>query len=513
MPDYVNVKGVDVAWEQFGEAGPPVLFIPSFVSHLDLGKANPVIGRFVELLAEFCRLVVYDKAGTGLSGPVDHPPTLEERVAEARTVLAAAGHDRAAIMGLSEGGPTAIMLAATAPQLVSKMVLFGTFPFGALVGTPLGQRSTPELWRAAFQARGLEDHLPSDDQIERVMRFEEAIFERWGTGDALEILAPAAAAAPSMKSMVARFERCAASPQMAQATWASSTRLDVLDVLPSVSVPTLVTHFTDDPLPVQLGRIIAERIPDARMLEMPGNDHAPWLGDDPKRLLHAVEEFLTGERHEPTPERRVMSVLFQDIVGSTETAASLGDKAWRALLEAHNEVARSLFAEHRGQHVKSLGDGFVASFDGPSQAIRCGLELIDRLAELDIVCRVGVHTGEVELLENDIGGLGVHIAARVSAVAAEGSVFVSRTVRDLVIGSSVSFEEAGEHELKGVPDRWALFRASPVSEAPRALDVSDEKIMTTGDRAAVRVSRATPRVTRALLGANPVFREQRDRLD
>jgi len=444
----------EIAYKVVGEGDVEIVWIPSFVSHIEFYWTDASIKSWIDRIASFSRVVIFDKLGTGCSDPVDGIPTVEDRAAEIESVVKAVGMECPVLFGLSEGGPSSIYYAATHPGKVRALLLFGTFPRGA---TGL---ESPADAIAALRESGIEEkYLPTGPQIERVNEFQEAVFERWGEGEALECLVPSF----SNRSALALLERLSASPGMARATITSGAALDVTDLLPTVSVPTLVVHATDDLVPVGWGRFLADKIPNARLIEVEGRDHAPWLSD-PERIVGEIEEFLTGTRHAADPTRALMTVLFTDIVGSTERAADLGDARWRSLLGEHDRLTKAAVARYDGRAVKSTGDGYLATFDGPVRAIRCAEELIEELGGADLEIRAGIHTGEVEVIGDDIGGMAVHLAARVNALAEPGEILASRTVRDLVVGSGVAFVQRGEPELKGVPGRWELVAVAREGE-------------------------------------------------
>jgi class 3 adenylate cyclase len=507
---YARLGDSNIAYQVTGAGERDVVLVPSFVSHLDLLWANPVLGRFFERTAEFSRLIVFDKLGTGLSDPVASVPTIEERVSEVEAVMAAARCERATLFGLSEGAPTSLVLAAMRPEQVEGLVIFGGF------ACPLDAENA----RTVLLDRGLDEYAPTDAQIARMARFREAVFGRWGEGEALACLLPSVAEYGQGRRTLELFERCAASPGMARATLEAASHIDVIDVLPTIRAPTLVVHFRDDLVPVQYGRLIADLVPGARILELDGRDHAPWLAEDPDAVLSEVEEFVTGTRHAPAPERALATVLFTDIVGSTERAAVLGDRAWRDLLERHDALVHAEIDRGGGRAVKSTGDGILATFDGPAQALRCARSLIAAVEELGIEIRAGAHTGEVELIGNDVGGMAVHIGARVAAEANAGEILVSRTVRDLMIGSGIDFEGRGRHALKGVSDEWELFAAETRTE-PRSEEAEIARIetpaaregMRTGDKVTAALARWTPGTMRTLAaGLSPQTRERTQRI-
>lgn len=411
-----------------------LVLVPGFVSHVEEMWEEPNLARFFGRLATFSRLIVFDKRGTGLSDPVTGAPTLEERMDDVRAVMDAVGSARAALFGISEGGPMSILFAATYPERVSALVLYGT------------------------TARFLVDRdFPCGVPPERFEALLAVIEQDWGRGALLEMFAPTVADDQRTREWWGRFQRHAASPGMVRGLMELLAEIDVRAVLPAIRVPTLVLHRTKDrAVPVAAGRYVAEHIPGARFFEQPGIDHTPWFGEA-DALLDEIEEFLTGARHSREPDRVLATVLFTDIVGSTEVAARLGDRKWHDLLDAHNSAVRRELARFGGREIAAAGDGFLATFDGPARAIRCACAIEKVVAALGIAVRAGLHTGECELMGEDVGGIAVHIGARVAALAGGGEVLVSSTVKDLVAGSELAFVERGSHVLKGVPDEWRLF--------------------------------------------------------
>ncbi len=430
--------GVHVAYQVFGEGDIDLVYVAGFTSHIELLWEHEPARRFFEGLASFARVITFDRRGSGLSDRVAEAPTLEQRMEDLIAVLGAAGSQRAAIIGASEGASMAILFAATHPERTQALILAGgmartawaeDYPWGA----------PPQ---ALFESMG------------------ELIAPQWGAGAVVEIAAPSQEGNDEVRAFYGRMERSSASPGMIGQLIAMFLEIDVRDICPSVKVPTLVVHRTHDRLVnVRHSRWLAEHIPGARLLEMPGSDHIPYY-EARVEALGAVQEFLTGARAVPEPQRTLATVLFTDVVDSTKTAADVGDARWRELLEAHTKVFREALERHGGREVKSLGDGFLATFDGPARAIRGAQAIIDGSA---IPVRAGIHTGECEVMGDDIGGIAVHIAARVSAEAGAREVLVSRTVKDLVAGSGITFDDRGTHELKGVPDSWQLLA---VSSAP-----------------------------------------------
>jgi class 3 adenylate cyclase len=439
MPEtrYARNDDVHLAYQVWGRGQHDLVLIPGFVSHLEVIWSHPAPAHFLERLGSFARVISFDRRGTGLSDPVTvtEAPDLDTRMRDIAAVMDAAGSERAVLVGLSEGGPAAVLFGATHPERSEGLVLYGSMA-----------RSTHS-----------DDHpwLPSAEDFNQAA--EEFLVPSWGRGVVVDITAPSRVDDPDVVAWFGRFERAGISPGMISSVAAMFFDTDVRAVLPAIRVPTLVVHRLGDRLVnVRSGRYLAEHIPGARFVGVPGTDHAPFF-QGPEEILDAIEEFVTGARHAVEPDRRLATVLFSDIVGSTERAAAIGDSRWRELLERHQEVIRAELDRGGGTEVKTLGDGFMATFDGPARAIRCATAIRDATAVLDLSMRIGLHCGEVEVMGNDIGGIAVHIAARVGALAGAGEVLVSRTVVDLVAGSGIEFDDRGEHELKGVPGSWRLF--------------------------------------------------------
>ncbi len=473
---YAQSGDVNIAYQVVGDGPIDLVFVPGFVSHLDLQWAEPRIARFLEKLASFSRLILFDKRGTGLSDPVAGPAPLEDRMDDVRAVMDAAGSERAALFGLSEGGPMSVLFAATYPERTRALVLCGTTPTGNLDpdDNPGGQR-----WVDLFQSA-------------------RAAAEHWGEGHTLGLLAPSG---DSERDRIGRaaFERSAASPQMAQTALDMVTEFDVRDLLPNVRVPTLVLHRAEEFIPVECAHYMAEHIPGARLVVLPGMDHVPFYGDA-DGYAEEVEEFLTGARHAPPSDRILTTVMFTDIVASTERVAALGDARWRELLGRHDELMRAELERHRGREVKTMGDGFLATFDGPARGIRCARAIADKVRALDIELRAGLHTGECELIGEDLGGMAVNIGARIGAIAGANEVVVSSTVKDLVVGSGISFSDRGAQELKGVPGEWRLFAVDEVEGPASNRLVSDTRELRLSDRAATGVARRAPGLLRRVIG-------------
>ncbi|HEX6228793.1 MAG TPA: adenylate/guanylate cyclase domain-containing protein [Solirubrobacterales bacterium] len=482
--NYARNEDVNIAYQVVGDGPLDLVVVPGFISHLDLLWTLPEAAAMFRRLASFSRLILFDKRGTGLSDPVSGVPTLEERMEDLHAVLDAVGSEGAALLGVSEGGPMSILFAATYPERTTAMVLYGSTPNFSYKDMLSEQRRHffDEMWRKW-----------------------DSMVEHWGEGEMIDVFAPSLAADEGMRRSLGLLERASASPAMITSLTAALDDIDVTSVLPVIGVPTLVLHRVGDPVVLVEGaRNTAERIPGARYIELPGDEHVPWLGDA-DALLDEVEQFLTGARQSRESDRVLASVLFTDIVGSTQRASQLGDRRWRERLESHDQGVRRQVEMHGGRVVKSLGDGYLATFDGPARAIRCGGEVVDDAGSLGIEVRAGVHTGECELLGEDVGGMAVHIGARVAAEAGPGEVLVSSAVRDLVVGSGIEFDDRGIHELKGVPGSWNLLavrdRGSVPSGDAAALRAPDRlapnlAAAKRGDRLALRIARSAPSVPR-----------------
>ena len=436
---YAQAGAVSIAYQVVGEGPEDVVLVPGFATHLEIGWEASAYAAFLQRIASFSRLIIFDKRGTGLSDPVAKVPTLEERIDDVRAVMDAAGSERAALFGISEGGPMSILFAATHPARATALVLHGAMA-----------RTT--------EAPDYPWAPPADAQRESAAEF---IAPNWGQGEAtIEIFAPSLADDRQAIEFTGRLQRSAASPAMVQQIFEMFLDIDVRAVLPAIHVPTLVLHRRGDRVVNRrAGEWLAAQIPAARYLEMPGVDHLPWAGDA-EAVLGEMEEFLTGSRSVPDPDRVLATVMFTDIADSTKRAANLGDARWRELLAAHQSAVRRELARFGGREVKTMGDGSLATFDGPARAIRCGqaIEAVSRPLGLEV--RVGLHCGEIELVGNDVGGIAVHIAARVGALATPGEVLVSSTVKDLVAGSGIRFADRGTRHLKGISDEWRLFAAA-----------------------------------------------------
>jgi class 3 adenylate cyclase/pimeloyl-ACP methyl ester carboxylesterase len=436
MPEtsYAKSGDVHIAYQVIGNGAFDLVCVYGSANNVETAWDFPEYAHFVTRLGSFARLIVFDKRGTGLSDRTVGIAPLEERMDDVRAVMDAAGSERAALFGVSEGGPMSMLFSATYPARTQALVLYGTF-------------ARPDR---------LAD-LSTDEFQEHLKQVESG----FGTGAALQRWVASRASDESFRRAWARFERHCASPAAIVRLMQMNREIDVRHVLPTIRVPTLVLHRSGDPSTgIDHGRYLAAHIPGAKLVELPGIDHIPVFGDA-DRLIDEIEEFLTGSRHEAEPDRVLATVMFTDIVESTRRAAELGDRQWRALLERHDQAVRAELQRHRGRAVKSLGDGFLATFDGPARAVRCAAAIAQSVTPLGIAVRSGLHTGEIELLrDDDIGGIAVHIAARVADLAGPGEALVSSTVRDLVAGSGLNFEDRGMHALRGLPEPLRLFRAA-----------------------------------------------------
>jgi len=436
MPRYARNREVSLAYEVFGEGERDILVTFGWVGSFQSAWEHPAHARWLQRLASLGRVIMWDKRGTGLSErvPADRLPTLEERMDDMRVVLDAAGSERAVAFGISEGASLSAVFAASHPERVTSLILLGGF------------------------ARILaDDDYEWGAQLEGTEEFNRRIGETWGdNAGLLKLWAPSVADDPVARELWNRTMVFGGTPATAIAWLEMVQDTDIRGTLPAIRVPTLVLHRAEDRIvPVEHGRYLGEHIPGARYVELPRADHLWWVdGDD---ILDEVESFLTGATTTYEPDRVLATVMFTDIVNSTTRAAELGDRRWRDLAEAHDRMVRSLLQRYRGREVKTLGDGFLATFDGPGRAIRCASEVRDAVRSVGLEVRAGVHTGEVELNGEDISGIAVNIGARVGAKAQPGEVLVSQTVKDLVAGSGLDFEDQGEHDLKGVPGPWRLW--------------------------------------------------------
>ena len=431
-----SADGVHIAYQVLGDGELDLVVSPGFVSHLEHSWEEPHLARFLRRLATFSRLIVFDKRGTGMSDrpPDESAPLLEDRVRDIATLMDTVGSRRAAMLGLSETGATALLFAATYPERTRAVIAYGSF-----AGEGVGGRVYP--W------------IPDPETADWLQDLEQ----NWGRGVLyLEDFAPSLVGDKRYEDWYAKLERLSASPGAAVALVRMMQQMDVRDILPTIQVPTLVLHKRDDRCtPIAEGRYIADHVPGATFVELPGADHWPWIGHD--QAVDEIQEFLTGIRESADPDRVVATVMFIDIVDSTAVAAGLGDRAWADTLDGFYAVVRRELDRFRGKEIDTAGDGFFVTFDGPARALRCATEVIDAVADLRLSVRVGIHTGECERVAGKVGGLGVVIGARVGAAAGAGEILVSRTVADLVVGSDLRFLPRGTHKLKGVPGEWELY--------------------------------------------------------
>ena len=434
---YAKSGDVNVAYQVLGDGPLDLVMAWGWIQHLDFQWMNPTIASFLYRLASFSRLALFDKRGTGLSDPIAGAPTFEERMDDIRAVMDAAGCERAALVGISEGGPLTIVFAATYPERVSALVAWGTFA---------------RIQRAPDYPLGIDPSV--------VEPFIDGVASRWNTGKAIRFFVANMPTDPDTSAFLARYERASATPNLVREILRRNCEMDVRSALPAVNAPTLVVHRRGDyVVPFECGEYLAREIRDARLLELPGDWHLNGSDGGEEDALDAIEEFLTGRRHEPpVPVDRVLkTVLFTDIVDSTARAAAEGDRRWHDLLDRHDAAIRRELGRYRGDEVKTTGDGFLAAFDGPGRAINCAQAIALRSRDLGLEVRAGVHSGECELRGDDLAGIAVHIGARVASLAGPGEVLVTSTVRDLVNGSDIDFVDRGRHALKGVPGEWLVL--------------------------------------------------------
>jgi pimeloyl-ACP methyl ester carboxylesterase len=438
---YARSGDVNIAYQVVGEGPRDLVYVPGWVSNIEMMWENTAMSYFLERLASFSRLILFDKRGTGLSDRVsnDKLPTLEERMDDVRAVLEAVRSDRAALFGHSEGGNMCVLFAATYPERTAALITLGSF----------AKRLDPDEdypWAPTAEAR-----KATVEDVER----------NWGhlRPEDVEYYAPSRLGDEAYVRNLEQYFRRGASPGAAAALLRMNSYIDVRGVLPTVQVPTLVLHRTGDrDVDVAEGRYFAAKIPGARFVELPGDDH--WISaGNLDELADEIEEFLTGTRPLPEPDRVLATVLFTDIVGSTERAVELGDRRWRELLNTHDAAVRRELERFRGSEVDTAGDGFLATFDGPARAVRCAISAGDAVRQLGIEVRAGIHTGECELDGQKVRGIAVHTGARIASLAGPGEVLVSQTVKDLVSGSGLAFDDRGTHVLKGVPGEWRVYAA------------------------------------------------------
>jgi pimeloyl-ACP methyl ester carboxylesterase len=431
---YARSGEVNIAYQVVGDGPRDLVYIPGFISNVEHFWDDARTAHFLERLASFSRLIWFDKRGTGLSDRGVPVPTLEQRMDDVRCVMDAVGSERATILGVSEGGPMSALFAATYPRRTTALVLVGSLARTAWAPDyPWGRT------RDEFEAR------------------VSAIRNAWGTGTVWMAMAPSLAKDETYQAWCAMLERQSASPSAAETLFRMNYDIDARHVLPAIAVPTLILHRTGDPTTkVEHGRYLAEHIASAKYVEALGDDHVPWAGDT-DALVDEIEDFLTGMRRGPEPDRVLATVVFTDIVDATRKAVELGDRQWRKLLEQHHAVVREHLKRFRGREIDTAGDGFLAAFDGPTRAVQAAAAITSDVAKLGVTVRAGIHTGECEVMGAKLSGLAVHVGARVASLAGSGEVLVSSTVKDLVAGSGLRFRDRGMYELRGVPGAWQLY--------------------------------------------------------
>jgi class 3 adenylate cyclase len=430
---YAESGDVNIAYQAIGDGPVDIILVPGVFSHIEFMHELPGYTAFLRRLSSFARVVTFDKRGQGLSDRMAGAPSLEQRMDDVRAIMDIIGSHRAILLGFSEGCPMSALFAATYPERVSHLILFGGFARAA-------DRMSEEAWHARV----------------------EHLIKHWGTGEMIKTVSPNLATDPAAISRFAKFERLSSSPGAFKTILLLNRQIDVTAILPTLQVPTLVLHRQGDiQVPFVLGRKLADAIPGVKFIEYQGSDHAFWNGDA-DAVAGDIEEFVTGHRDSGSGEleRVLATVLFTDIVDSTRSAVSLGDQRWRRLLDDHDQLAHQVIGRHRGNLVKNTGDGVLATFDGPGRAVRCALAFGASAQQMGLPLRAGLHTGEIEIRGRDIGGIAVHAAARVMGQSGSNEVLVSRVVTDLVAGTGLKFAERGSHELKGLPGRWDLFAAS-----------------------------------------------------
>ncbi len=431
---YAKSGQVHIAYQVFGDGPVDIVMAPGFVSHIENYWTEPRFARWLERLGQGCRVVIFDKRGTGLSDSVHDLPAMDERMDDVRAVMDAESIEKAALFGISEGGSLAALFAASHPDRCRALVLYGAF--------------------ARFKS-----WLPTEEALDEFLSY---IDTNWGSGESLPMFAPNFAEDRMLKEWWGRFERLGANPGAAIALMTMNSQIDVSPVLDSIRMPTLVVHRAGDTtIDIEGGRELARLIPNAKILELPGADHIPFVGDRADAIVDEIHEFLVGSRTEDISERTLATVMFTDIVGSTKRAETLGDLRWRDMLAAHDDTVRREIEHFRGREIKSLGDGFLATFDGPGRAVRCAVAISKAVNNLGMEVRVGLHTGEVTLSDRDVQGIAVHIASRVVGQAGPGEVYVSRTVRDLVAGSNIAFGSLGPRHLAGVEEPMEIYAVAP----------------------------------------------------
>jgi len=427
---YARKDDISIAYQVFGGGNIDLVFVPGFISHIDNYWDEPNLARWLRRLGSFCRVLMFDKQGTGLSDRNGKLPGMDERMDDVRTVMDAQGIEKASLFGISEGGSLATLFAAHHPDRTQALILYGAF--------------------AQFTS-----WFPTEESLKGLFDY---IDNGWGSGESLPMFAPTMKDDLAFKQWWGKFEKLGGSPGAVKALMRMNSQIDITDILRSVNVPTLVIHRKNDvTVSCKGGRLLAERIPNARYLELPGVDHLPMVGENSDRIVDEIANFLTGKWQPAETERILATVLFTDIVNSTRLAAEIGDCQWRDILEHHQTIVRRELDRFRGKEIDTAGDGFFATFDGPARAIHCARAIRDVVSGSGIQMRAGLHTGECEMIGGKVGGIAVHIGSRVMHEANPSEILVSSTVKDLVAGSGLSFHDRGKYLLKGIPDKWRLF--------------------------------------------------------
>ena len=427
---YTKSGDVHLAYQVFGEGPVNYVFVPGFISQIENYWDEPGFARWLRRLGSFARVVMFDKRGTGLSDRLSDLPGMDLRMEDVSVVMDAAGIDRAAVFGISEGGSLASLFAAHHPERCQALILYGAF--------------------ASFKS-----WFPTEESLEELFQY---IDTNWGSGASIPMFAPSMADDPTFMQWWGKFERLGATPGDAITIMRMNSQIDITDVVSTIQVPTLVIHRTDDvTVDVEGGRTLAELIPNAKYVEYPGADHLWWLDNYGDRMLEEMEEFLTGSKSAHVIDRVLATVLISDIVDSTARAEALGDQRWQDLMTAHNTVLRTELERFRGTEIRFTGDGFLTTFDGPARAIRCAMAISQNLDPLGIEVRLGLHTGEVEFSDSEVHGIAVNTAARISALAGASEILVSRTVKDLVAGSGIQLDHRGQHSLKGLAEPMDVY--------------------------------------------------------
>jgi pimeloyl-ACP methyl ester carboxylesterase/class 3 adenylate cyclase len=434
---YVRTAGVSVAYQVIGDGPVDLVLVPGFLSNIEVFWEQPRVARFLHKLASFSRLIIFDKRGTGLSDRVTDAATLEERMDDVRAVMDKIGSERAALFGYSEGGSMCALFAATYPERTVALIMAGS-----------------------FARRTFTDDYPCAPTEQQMLKSIEEMLAHWGEPFRLDLRAPSVAQDPAVRQWYAKYLRMSASPAAAGALAIANLEIDIRYLLPAIRTPTLILHASGDRvISPDAGKYLAANIPGARFAEIRSSDHVPFF-EGAEECLGQIQKFLTGTTPLPEFDSRLCTIMFTDIVGSTDRAIEIGDRRYQDLLESHHARVRSELQLYRGQEIRTTGDGFVVSFDGPARAIQCGLAITSAVREIGLDVRVGLHTGECEVRSGELSGIALNIAARVAALAAPARVLVSQTVRDLVAGSGLKFADGGVHTLKGLPEEWRLFEVS-----------------------------------------------------